>query len=422
MQIISEMILDMICILFPLTVYIIFLAYFRNRDEKKKEIFLEIALYSSIYLLIKFSSGRLLVYPMIILNIPLLISYIKTNRRVSFIISIILVIYYYVNKEVNIDIIYLIIEYFIYYIGCSYLYLKKYSRTIIMSFFIIIKSFIISLETPFILTNELITNYLVIIVIMGVFTIIGYTILFLLNKSEDIIDLNNVVHELEKEKKLRESLFKITHEVKNPIAVCKGYLDMIDYSDIEKIKKYIPIIKDEISRTLILMDDFLDYTKIQIEKDIVDIYILLEDTIDIMQPLFKKNHIRLDYTDKDDELYLNLDYNRMKQVLVNILKNSIEAKDNKKKDKYIKIDVIKKNDEIIIKIKDNGIGMDSKTLKRISEMFYTTKEKGTGLGVALSKEIIKQHDGNITYTSVKNKYTITTIVLPYNKKNYISSF
>ena len=66
--------------------------------------------------------------------------------------------------------------------------------------------------------------------------------------------------------------------------------------------------------------------------------------------------------------------------------------------------------------------MDSKTLKRISEMFYTTKEKGTGLGVALSKEIIKQHDGNITYTSVKNKYTITTIVLPYNKKNYISSF
>ena len=422
MQIISEMILDMICILFPLTVYIIFLAYFRNRDEKKKEIFLEIALYSSIYLLIKFSSGRLLVYPMIILNIPLLISYIKTNRRVSFIISIILVIYYYVNKEVNIDIIYLIIEYFIYYIGCSYLYLKKYSRTIIMSFFIIIKSFIISLETPFILTNELITNYLVIIVIMGVFTIIGYTILFLLNKSEDIIDLNNVVHELEKEKKLRESLFKITHEVKNPIAVCKGYLDMIDYSDIEKIKKYIPIIKDEISRTLILMDDFLDYTKIQIEKDIVDIYILLEDTIDIMQPLFKKNHIRLDYTDKDDELYLNLDYNRMKQVLVNILKNSIEAKDNKKKDNYIKIDVIKKNDEIIIKIKDNGIGMDSKTLKRISEMFYTTKEKGTGLGVALSKEIIKQHDGNITYTSVKNKYTITTIVLPYNKKNYISSF
>lgn len=420
MQIINEIILDMICILFPLTVYIIFLAYFRNKDEKKKEIFLEIALYSSMYLLIKFSKGRLLIYPMIILNMPLLISYLKTNRRVSFIISIILIIYYYINKDVNISIIYLIVEYLIYFIGCSYLYIKEYSKLTIISFFIIIKSFIISLEMSFVFnpTNSLIINYLLIIVIMSIFTIIGYTILFLLNKSEDIIDLNNIVHELEKEKKLRESLFKITHEVKNPIAVCKGYLDMIDYEDIQKIKKYIPIIKDEISRTLILMDDFLDYTKIKIEKDIVDVSILLEDTIDIMKPLFKKNHIRIDYEELDDEIYLELDYNRMKQVLVNILKNSIEAKDDKKKDKYIKIDVIKKTDAVIIKIKDNGIGMSSKTLERISEMFYTTKEKGTGLGVALSKEIIKQHNGSINYTSVINKYTITTITLPYNEKNY----
>lgn len=420
MQIVSEMILDMICILFPLTVYIIFLAYFRNIDEKKTEIFLEMALYSSIYLLIKFSSGRLLVYPMIILNIPLLISYLKTKRRVSFIISIILIIYYYINKDVNLNILYLIVEYFIYFIGCSYLHLKKYSKNTIVCFFIIMKSFIISLEMSFIFspTNGLITNYLAIVVIMSIFTIIGYIILFLLNKSEDIVDLNNVVHELEKEKKLRESLFKITHEVKNPIAVCKGYLDMIDYNDVEKIKRYIPIIKDEISRTLILMDDFLDYTKIQIEKDIVDVYILLEDTIDIMKPLFRKYHINIDYDLPDDELYLELDYNRMKQVLVNILKNSIEARDNKKKDKYIKINVIKKSDDIIIKIKDNGIGMDSKTLKRVSEMFYTTKEKGTGLGVALSNEIIKQHNGILTYTSVKDKYTITTITLPYNKKNY----
>ena len=53
--------------------------------------------------------------------------------------------------------------------------------------------------------------------------------------------LNNVIHELEKEKKLRESLFKITHEIKNPIAVCKGYLDMLDYEDKDKVKRYIPI-------------------------------------------------------------------------------------------------------------------------------------------------------------------------------------
>ena len=62
--------------------------------------------------------------------------------------------------------------------------------------------------------------------------------------------------------------------------------------------------------------------------------------------------------------------------------------------------------------------MDKKTLERVDEMFYTTKEKGTGLGVALSKEIINQHGGDIIYSSVKSKYTLVTITFPYKEKNY----
>ena len=419
MQIINEMILDIICILFPLSIYIIFLAYFKNTDEKKQAIFLEVALYSSIYLLTRFSSGKVLIYPMILLNIPLIISYLKSSNRVSIIISIVLILYYYFDNDVNISIYYLMLEYLLYFLVVKYLSDKKKSKLTILATFAIIKSFIMSLQMFLIFdpNNGIMSNYLLIFLIMNIFLFIAYIVLILLNKGEEIIDLNNVIQKLEKEKKLRESLFKITHEVKNPIAVCKGYLDMIDYNDKEKLVKYIPIIKDEINRTLILMDDFLDYTKVQIEKDIVDIYMLLDDTVEIMKPLFKKHHIKVNLSG-DDEIYLELDYNRMKQVLVNILKNAIEAKDKKKDEHYININTIKKNNEFIIKIKDNGIGMDSKTIKRVSEMFYTTKEKGTGLGVALSKEIIKKHGGSLKYTSVKNKYTITTITLPYNEKNY----
>ena len=167
------------------------------------------------------------------------------------------------------------------------------------------------------------------------------------------------------------------------------------------------------------MDDFLDYTKIQVEKDITDLYLLLEDTYKIVKPLFKKNQIKLTLNiDDDDDVYMNLDYNRLKQVLVNLLKNSIEAKDNHKKNNYVSIDTIRKNDEIIIRIKDNGIGMNTKSLEKVDEMFYTTKEKGTGLGVALSKEIISQHGGDIKYSSVKGKYTIVDIILPYQEKSY----
>ena len=160
--------------------------------------------------------------------------------------------------------------------------------------------------------SNYVINFMLIFSIMTIFTFIGYLILYFINKGEEIIDLNDVVSKLEKEKKLRESLFKITHEIKNPIAVCKGYLDMIDYNDTDKVERYIPIIKDEISRTLILMDDFLDYTKIQVEKDITDLYLLLEDTYKIVKPLFKKNQIKLTLNiDDDDDVYMNLDYNRL---------------------------------------------------------------------------------------------------------------
>ena len=74
--------------------------------------------------------------------------------------------------------------------------------------------------------------------------------------------------------------------------------------------------------------------------------------------------------------------------------------------------MIAEKEQIIIKIKDNGVGMDKKTLEKVDEMFYTTKEKGTGLGVALSKEIIHLHGGDMKYSSVKGKYTQVVISLP----------
>ncbi len=419
MVFIDEIFLEAMCLLFPISIYIIVTAYFRNQKCNRQDVLLEITLYSSIYLLIKYGCETNLIYPLILLNIPLLVAYLKEKSRIALTISLILIIYF--AKHTHIDIIYLIIEYAIYFITYRYLYSKKATSISVLTTFVVIKSFIMSLEMFLIFSPEsnYVINFMLIFSIMTIFTFIGYLILYFLNKGEEIIDLNDVVSKLEKEKKLRESLFKITHEIKNPIAVCKGYLDMIDYKDTDKVERYIPIIKDEISRTLILMDDFLDYTKIQVEKDITDLYLLLEDTYKIVKPLFKKNQIKLTLNiDDDDDVYMNLDYNRLKQVLVNLLKNSIEAKDNRKKDNYVSIDTIKKNDEIIIRIKDNGIGMDTKSLEKVDEMFYTTKEKGTGLGVALSKEIISQHGGDIKYSSVKGKYTIVDIILPYQEKSY----
>ena len=98
---------------------------------------------------------------------------------------------------------------------------------------------------------------------------------------------------------------------------------MLAEDNYKKYKEYIPIISSEINRTLLLMDDFLDYTKVKINKEDVDLILLLEEISLELKPLFKKNNIKTKLNIPDDEIYLDLDYNRMKQVLVNIFKNSL---------------------------------------------------------------------------------------------------
>ena len=415
MDLFEGTLLNLICISFPLLIYIICTIYIKNLDRKMNYIILDIALYSSVYLLIKFGTN-VFIYPLLLLNIPLLIAALRKRMHSVIILSILLVLYY--HDATGIGIPYLALEYVIYFIGyLVYCHGKdgKINALNLITAFSTIKAFMMSFKVFYFIpesTTDVYSGMMLIFLTMILFTILAFMVAFLLEKGEEAIDLNRIVYELEKEKKLRESLFKITHEIKNPIAVCKGYLDMMDYRDIDKVERYNSIIKDEINRTLILMDDFLDYTKIKVEKEEADFYLLIEDTCDIMKPLFNANDVSLKLDIPDDELYMELDYNRLKQVLVNLLKNSIEAKDKKKKSSYISIKAFVEDDDVNLIIKDNGVGMSQKSLDKVDEMFYTTKEKGTGLGVALSKEIIYQHDGSISYDSVKGKYTTVTIKLP----------
>ena len=189
---------------------------------------------------------------------------------------------------------------------------------------------------------------------------------------------------------------------------------MYDPNNVTKIKKNIPIIKEEIDRTLILLEDFLEMNTQKINKDILDINYLLEDVTDNMNILFKSKNIKLESSIPDEEVYINADYNRLTQVFINLFKNSIEALENRK-NKKIKIYTSQNENEIEIKITDNGIGIPKNILNKIKEPFYTTKQKGTGLGVSLSDEIIRAHGGTINYESKEDNYTTVTVNLPIEK-------
>ncbi len=411
MSFLDTILINSICIIFPELVYLIYQARINQNNDEINNTAFEIVLFSSLFLIIKLTGAKYNEYSIVLINIPLLFSYIKGKKGFSLILSTILIGYFHVI--LNCSLMFLIMEYLSYYILFLF-YTKRSDITVrkAILLFTLVHTFFFSFYIYYEHINSgFIPVYNKIFICMLTFFVCSNVYFSLLKRSEEIIDLNYTLKELEHEKMIRDSLFKLTHEIKNPIAVCKGYLDMIDLKDQKASSKYIKTIKNEISRTLVIMDDFLDITKIKINRDIMDINYLLEDTIISMRPIFKKNDVVINTTISSDEIYIDGDYDRLKQVLVNILKNALEAKSPKRKLR-IKIKGKLDNDYFIITIEDNGVGMSKEELKEMGEAFYTTKTKGTGLGVLLSKEIVELHNGELTYESTKEKGTTVELKLP----------
>ncbi len=411
MPIFENIFLLCVFLFFPLTCYLLYITHLSNMDLKVKNVVLDISLITSLFLIIRYINNKS-IYILLFYNIPLLLAYLKRKNITAIFISIVIVYFY--NYYTSIPLIILILEYSVYF--AIYLYVSKYKKNYVnyLNIFVAIKLFVISFLIFYIInpTGTITSNIIYLLLTATVFIVFTYLSLALFEKGEDIINLYGILKESKKDKVLFESLSKLTHELKNPIAVCKGYIEIIDRNGIESAPKYLPIISNEIERSLSVINDFSSLGKLKkLNKEEVDLQVLLEEIITILNPLFKKNNANI-YLNIKDDIYVSIDYLRMKQVFVNILKNALEAK---KDDEQLNVFIeVKKNlNNLKIIIKDNGIGMDKNTLERITEIFYTTKANGNGLGVVLSKEIIEMHKGSIIYKSTKGKGTTVTITLPY---------
>ena len=385
-------------ILFPIMLFLIYEAYSENINTKQNELFLNFCLISAIYLIIRcgtFENYKRTIE--IMLDSTLITLYLKKSKKGALVTSLLGII---IIINLKLEIIPVIIKYILYFYSYK-IYKNKQNYNIILSY--VIRLF-------FLITIILITNMQKNELIEYIsYYILTYLIIIFLIKAEKIIEIHISYKELMKEYQLRESLFKISHEIKNPIAVCKGYLDMCKSS--ENYERYLPILKSEIDKTLNLLQDFSACNKIKIERDIIDISLLIEDITNNLKLMFISKDIKFIIEPLQEEIYINGDYNRLNQVLLNIIKNSIEAKDEKKQS-YVKLYTKLNQKTIKIYIEDNGVGISKENMKKISEPFFTTKQNGTGLGVLLSKEIITAHDGKIEYKSKENTGTIVTITLP----------
>jgi len=186
---------------------------------------------------------------------------------------------------------------------------------------------------------------------------------------------------------------------------------MMNTKDTKQVERYIPIIKSEIERLLSLLQDFLFINKCNMDLDIMDLNMLVEDTLDKLNPILEEKNIKLETNIIDDEIFINGDYNRLSQVVINVIKNSIEAISNDRKG-IINISSKIKNNSYYLIVEDNGIGMTKEIISKMGNPFFTTKRRGTGLGVSLIYEIMSAHHGKIEYESEYGKGTKVTLRFP----------
>lgn len=378
-----KIILEYIILLsFPTLVYLIYL--FTNKSINSKSIYFGLSLLSSIYLIRCFGSNMLVSF--LVLSIVVIISYIYNYFIPSIILSILIVVMY-INDFNS-----------VYILGITYIILLALYKFRIKKPLYLELSIFISLIIYILWIYKFNSTYFNSnLIILGVCYIFISNIFYLMCiEGNKILKVHMNYKELKANEQIHLSLFKITHEIKNPIAVCKGYLDMINISDKDQVKRFIPIIKSEIERLLVILEDFLSINRVNNNSDIMDINLLMSDVI----YKFKDNkNVKIKSNLIDDEIYINGDYNRLNQMFINIIKNSIEAI-NKKGE--ININSYKLESDYIITIEDNGIGMNKEVLNKMKEPFYTTKSRGTGLGIPLIYEIANSNKVKIEYSSKEN--------------------
>ncbi|MFS0865021.1 ATP-binding protein [Fredinandcohnia sp. 179-A 10B2 NHS] len=203
----------------------------------------------------------------------------------------------------------------------------------------------------------------------------------------------------------------IAHEVRNPLTAISGFLQLIKERK-EFKEEYVEIIFDEMKRIEFVLNEMLLLSKPQtVAFTKVNISQILQHVLTLVRPDANMKSIKIEVCSTFEEpIWVYGEGNQLKQVFINLLKNSIEAMDDGGK---IYLYHASDQNNISIYVKDEGVGIPQETLETIGQPFYTTKEKGTGLGLTVCFKIIENHKGKIHISSELGVGTTFEILLPH---------
>src|SRR5690606_5088484 len=201
----------------------------------------------------------------------------------------------------------------------------------------------------------------------------------------------------------------IAHEIRNPLTAIKGFLQLFN-DDFDGKQNYFDIIFSELNRIELILSELLLLAKpSEIKFKNKDIRTILRDVVTLLETQAILQNIQINIEFQNEESIITCDENQIKQVFINLIKNSIDAMEN---GGNIYIRSIVTQEFIYLLFIDEGCGIPKSILDRIGEPFYTTKEKGTGLGLMVSYNIIENHNGEIKVDSKENEGTTFEIMLP----------
>jgi signal transduction histidine kinase len=231
--------------------------------------------------------------------------------------------------------------------------------------------------------------------------------------GRDITTLRQTEERLNRTEKLSvvgELSASVAHEIRNPLTSLKGFVQLLQMED-NKHQDYYQIMLDELNRInhivgellLLAKPQHLKYSKLAIQK-------ILNDVISLLAVEASLYNVQIESTFPKEDIILECEPNQLKQLFINLIKNSIEASNSDSKIS-ISLDRIEQ-DKIAITVKDDGCGISKERLQKIGEPFYSSKEKGTGLGLTVSYKIVQSHNGSIIFDSEIGCGTTVNITLP----------
>ncbi|OPX20505.1 MAG: hypothetical protein BZ151_03575 [Desulfobacca sp. 4484_104] len=209
-----------------------------------------------------------------------------------------------------------------------------------------------------------------------------------------------------------EAAAYVSHEIKNPLMVIGGFARQLEHTPQlkEKDREKLKIMGDEVARLENFLGDLRDFTRPQPPaKQPVSLNDIVHEVEELMREAAQDCGVELKTSLKPDLPLARLDVNQIKQVLINLIKNAIEATEGQG---HVLISTWFQDEHLHLSVQDDGKGIQSEILRDIFDPFFTTKKAGTGLGLSVINKIIEDHQGTISVESTVGQGSTFTVILP----------